>query len=89
MGKYKLPNLRGNHLISILAAFVFVPSVFWEKISTAEFGDRLKLLAGTFLMRTFTCRSTFLYGRITQYVRMSVSKTDITILNSNLAGSVD
>jgi hypothetical protein len=33
--KYKLLNLRGNHL---LAAFVFVPSVFGENIPTAEFG---------------------------------------------------
>ncbi len=36
--KYKLLNLRGNHLISTLAAFVFVPSVFGENIRTAEYG---------------------------------------------------
>jgi hypothetical protein len=30
--------LRGNHLISTLAAFVFVPSGFGEYIPTAEFG---------------------------------------------------
>jgi hypothetical protein len=38
VGKYKIPNLHGNHLISTLAAFVFVPSVFGENIPTAEFG---------------------------------------------------
>jgi hypothetical protein len=32
--KSKLLNLRGNHLI---AAFVFVPSVFGENIPAAEF----------------------------------------------------
>jgi hypothetical protein len=37
VGKNKLPNLRDNHLISTLAAFVFVPSVLGENISTAEF----------------------------------------------------
>ncbi len=36
--KYKLINLRGNHLLSTLAAFVFVPSVFGEHIPTAESG---------------------------------------------------
>jgi hypothetical protein len=36
VGKYKLPNLRGNHFISPLAAFVFVISVFEENIP--EFG---------------------------------------------------
>jgi hypothetical protein len=35
--KYKLLNLRGNHPISTLAAFVFVPSDFGENIPTAEF----------------------------------------------------
>jgi hypothetical protein len=39
VGKYKLPNLHGNHHISTLAAFVFVPSVFWENFPTAEFGN--------------------------------------------------
>jgi hypothetical protein len=34
--KYKLTNLRGNHLISTLAAFVFVPSVLGENIPTSE-----------------------------------------------------
>jgi hypothetical protein len=38
VGKYKLPNLHGNHLMSTLAAFVFVSSVFEENISTAKFG---------------------------------------------------
>jgi hypothetical protein len=38
MGKHELPNLHGNHLISTLAVFVFVPSVFGENIPTAEFG---------------------------------------------------
>jgi hypothetical protein len=38
VGKYKLLSLRGNHLISTIAAFVFVPSVFGENIPTAEFG---------------------------------------------------
>jgi hypothetical protein len=33
-----LPNLRGNHLISTLVAFVFVPSVSGENISAAEYG---------------------------------------------------
>jgi hypothetical protein len=45
--KYKLLNLRANHLISILTAFVFVPSVFGENIPVAEIGNRQKLLAGT------------------------------------------
>jgi hypothetical protein len=36
--KYKLLNLRVIHLFSTLAVFVFVPSVFWENIPTAEFG---------------------------------------------------
>jgi hypothetical protein len=35
VGKYKLQNFRGNYLISTLAAFVFVPSVFDE---IADFG---------------------------------------------------
>jgi hypothetical protein len=56
--------------IYILAAFVFVPSVFGENIPTAEFGmisaeiacwDNKKKIA-KFLMRTFICRSTFFYG---------------------------
>jgi hypothetical protein len=38
VGKYKLPNLHGDHIITTLAAFVFVPSVFGENIPTAEFG---------------------------------------------------
>jgi hypothetical protein len=36
--KYKLLNLRANHLISTVAAFVFVSSVFGENIPTAEIG---------------------------------------------------
>jgi hypothetical protein len=36
--KYKLLNLCGNHLISTLAAFVSVYSVFGGNIPTAEFG---------------------------------------------------
>ncbi len=53
-----------------LAAYVFVPLDFWENIPTAEFGMisaetdcwdiRKKIVK--FLMRTFTCRSTFLYA---------------------------
>jgi hypothetical protein len=39
--------LPGNQLISTLATFVFVHSVFGENISTAEFGMISKLLAGT------------------------------------------
>jgi hypothetical protein len=38
VGKYKLPNLHGNHLISTLPAFVFVSSVLDVNVSTAEFG---------------------------------------------------
>jgi hypothetical protein len=55
-----------------LTAFIFVPSVFGEKFLTAEFlndigrnfllGNRKKI--AKCLMRTFTCRSTFLYGRV-------------------------
>jgi hypothetical protein len=30
--------MHGNFLLSTPAAFVFVPSVFWENIPTAEFG---------------------------------------------------
>ncbi len=69
---FKFLNVCGNQLISIpeQAAYVFVLSVFGENIPTAEFG---MILAGNcllrhrkrnakFLMRTFTCRSTFLYG---------------------------
>jgi hypothetical protein len=46
------------------AAYVFVPSVFGENILTAEFGMISTETAfwDKFLMRTFTCRSTFLYG---------------------------
>ncbi len=33
---FKLSNLCGKQLKNI-SAFVFVPSVFWEKIPTAEF----------------------------------------------------
>ncbi len=36
--KYKLLNLRANHLISTMAAFVFVTSVLGENIPTAEIG---------------------------------------------------
>jgi hypothetical protein len=36
--KYKLLNLYANHLISTLAAFVFVPSISGKNIPTAEFG---------------------------------------------------
>jgi hypothetical protein len=40
--------LCGIQLISILAAYVLVPSVFGENISTTEFGIiSQKLLAGT------------------------------------------
>jgi hypothetical protein len=68
--KYKLLNLHGNHLISALAAFVFVPSVFGENIPTAEFGNATgrNCLMGhrkkiaKIVMRNFTCSSTFLYG---------------------------
>jgi hypothetical protein len=43
-----LLNLRGNELISTLAAFIFVSSVFGENIPAAEFGTKSqKLLAGT------------------------------------------
>jgi hypothetical protein len=52
-----------------LAAFVFVPSIFWENFPTAEvlndigrnflLGNRKKI--AKYLMTTFTCRSTFLY----------------------------
>jgi hypothetical protein len=38
VGKYKLPNLHGSHLINALAAFVFVSSVFGENIPLPEFG---------------------------------------------------
>jgi hypothetical protein len=38
VGKYKVPNLHGSHLISTLPAFVFVSSVFEENITTAGFG---------------------------------------------------
>jgi hypothetical protein len=34
--KYKLLNLHWNHLISTLAAFIFVPSVFGGNIPTAD-----------------------------------------------------
>jgi hypothetical protein len=62
--------LPGNQLISTLATFVFVHSDFGENIPTAEFGmmseetacwDEERKIA-KFLKRTFTCRSTFLYG---------------------------
>jgi hypothetical protein len=40
VGKYELTNFRGNHLISTLSAFVFVPLsfVFGENSPAAEFG---------------------------------------------------
>jgi hypothetical protein len=44
---FKILNVCGNQLMSTLAAYVFVPSVFGENILTAEFGmNRQKLLAG-------------------------------------------
>ncbi len=58
-------NQKKRHL----HAFVFVPSVFEERFPTAEFwmisaenfllGSRKKI--AKCLMRTFTCRATFLY----------------------------
>jgi hypothetical protein len=52
------------------AAYVFVPSVLGENIPTAKFRMiSAKFAAGTLkensqiLMRTFTCRSTFLYEK--------------------------
>jgi hypothetical protein len=48
---FKLPNLCGNPIYPHEYSFVFVPFVFGEKFPTAKF-----------FMRTFTCRSTFLYG---------------------------
>ncbi len=53
-----------------LAAFVFVPSVFGEKFSTAEFWIisaetscwEIERKINNCLMRTVTCRSTFLCG---------------------------
>jgi hypothetical protein len=72
-----------TNLSVYLVAYVFVPSVFKENIPTAEFGmisaetacllgHRKKI--AKFLMRTFTCRSTFLYASIslnTQKVPLS------------------
>jgi hypothetical protein len=53
-----------------LAAFAFVPSVFWGEVSNSRIlndigrnfllGHRKKI--AKCLKRTFTCRSTFLYG---------------------------
>jgi hypothetical protein len=72
MSKYKLPNLRGDHLIGTLAAFVFIFTVFEENIFTAEFGiisaetacwDIVrKFLSSQIFNEDFTCRSTFLYA---------------------------
>jgi hypothetical protein len=60
--------LCGNQLKHI-PAFVFVPSVFWEKTNSRILNDtgRNSLLGhrkkiAKFLKRTFACRSTFLYG---------------------------
>jgi hypothetical protein len=46
-----------------LAAFVFVPSVFGEKLNDIgrNFLLRSRKKIAKCLMRTFTCRSTFLY----------------------------
>jgi hypothetical protein len=56
-----------------LAAFVFVPSVFWGEVSNSSIlndisrnfllGSRKKI--AKCLMRTFSCRSTFLYAHCT------------------------
>jgi hypothetical protein len=52
------------HLISTLASFVFIPSVFRENIPTAEFGlvstetVSWDVEKANILMRTFTRRST-------------------------------
>jgi hypothetical protein len=55
-----------------LAAYVFVPSILGENIPTAGFGmiwaetacwDIERKKNDQFLMRTFTCRSTFPYGK--------------------------
>ncbi len=57
----------GNHLINTLAAFVFIPSVLGENIPTTEFGmisaeTACWDIGAKFFMKTFTCRSTFLYA---------------------------
>jgi hypothetical protein len=56
-----------------LAAFVFLPSVFWGEVSNSSIlndisrnfllGSRNKI--AKCLMRTFTCRPTFLYAHCT------------------------
>ncbi len=48
--------------VGLEGAYVLVPSVFGENIPTAKFGMILTETA-CFLMRTFTCHSTFLFGR--------------------------
>jgi hypothetical protein len=83
---FKLLNLCGNQNYQYTAAAnVFVPSIFGENIPTVEFGtisvetpcwDREGKIA-KFLMRTFTCRSTILYVRITQPIETGVIEENL------------
>ncbi len=66
---FKLPNQCGNQLISMPSGFCLCSFCFLGEVSKAEFydigsnsflGNRKKI--ATFLMKTFTCRSTFLYA---------------------------
>ncbi len=60
---FKLTNLCDNQLTSIPYSFLYLCS-FWfgENIPTAECGMiSAETACWKFLMRTFTCRSTFLY----------------------------
>jgi hypothetical protein len=64
----------------VVTSYVFVPSVFVKNIPTAEFGMISAETAcwdkkiAKFLMRIFSCRSTFLYGLI--HGRMNYKDTE-------------
>ncbi len=66
---FKLPNLSGNQLIThylLLSLFLLFLGISFQQLNFEWY--RQKLLAGKwkkvaiFLIRTFTCRSTFLYN---------------------------
>jgi hypothetical protein len=76
-----------------IVAYVFVPAVLGEKIPAAEFwndigrncllGHRKKI--AKFLMRIFTCRSTFLYVMNKQIAAKTIIFKDAKFLVTFLA----
>ncbi len=87
--------LCDSHLLTVYtqAAHVIVPSVFGENISAAEFWNDIGRNAcwgierkkAKFLMRTFTCRSTFLYVMKKQIAEKKIIFKDAKFLVTILA----